>query len=463
MRIAPRMLRALGWCWLVTGLAAIPFAFMAMAEAAIPDMRGFAASAALGLFLGALTLIGTRFLEGPAHAPAALRLSLYAWLTTPLIAAPSFIMVASSPMAGIFEAYSAMTTTGATVFSVEELSRTMVLWRAILQWLGGFASVVLIVTIFAAIEPLGSTLRRSSLLTVEDADLFTNFGRATRRLGQVYASLTLAGFAAFIVSGVAPFYALTLTLTSISTGGMMPYDGPVNSQLGPPVLIIMAVLCMAGAWNMSSQFEIFSRGRTIRKTGDLRALVGITVLASALVFILIPDTPRLTLLTDTVFALTTAGFQSSSESLPSVYLLALAMIGGSVVSTTGGLKVTRVVLLIRRAANELGRLAYPSSAARSHFAGQRASDEMLTTAWLYAMAYPVGIGVTAIALGMTGLDLDPAWRGAAALLTNAGPLAGIDYSVFSDGGYLVSCLAMVFGRMEILITFAAFFVIISRD
>ena len=139
------------------------------------------------------------------------------------------------------------------------------------------------------------------------------------------------------------------------------------------------------------------------------------------------------------------------------------MVGGSVVSTTGGLKITRISILVRRASNELSRLAYPSTAARSHFAGERASDSLLTTAWLYALAFPAGIGVTAILLGATGLELESAWKASAALLTNAGPLAGISYADFSPAGYLVGCIAMVFGRLEIPIAFAALFVIFSKD
>lgn len=457
------MLRGVGWCWFIIGLAAIPFAILALIENSIVDVRGFAASAVAGIFMGGLALIGTQSLKGPARAPAALRLSLYTWLTTPLIAAPPFILMADNPAAGLFEAYSSMTTTGATALDVNAISYTLILWRSTLQWIGGFASLVLIVTIFAAIEPRGSGLRRSSLLTVEDEDLFTNFGRAVKRLGIIYGIISIVGFAALSMSGVEPYSAVILTMSSISTGGMTPFDGPLDQYVSSAAITVMVVLTFLGAWNMAAQYEILSRGRATRSSGDWRALLSGIAIASGLALVLEQDAPALAKIGDTIFAMTTSGFQTGQTSLPAVYLLALAMIGGSVVSTTGGLKITRIVVLIRRASNELSRLAYPSTAARSHFAGQRASDSLLTSAWLYALAFPIGIAFTTILFGVTGEDLDTSWKAATALLTNAGPLAGIDFSSLSSAGFLVGCLAMVFGRLEILIAFAALFVIFSKD
>jgi trk system potassium uptake protein TrkH len=98
-------------------------------------------------------------------------------------------VIANNSLAvGVFEAYSALTTTGAVALGPEDAPQSIILWRCLLAWMGGLASLVFAATVFAALDRRGVGLRRTTLLTVERADLFTNFGRAVRRLGAVYVS-----------------------------------------------------------------------------------------------------------------------------------------------------------------------------------------------------------------------------------------------------------------------------------
>jgi trk system potassium uptake protein TrkH len=123
---------------------------------------------------------------------------------------------------GVFEAYSALTTTGAIIQSPEEAGVSITLWRCVLAWLGGLGSLVLAATVFAALDRRGVGLRRTYLLTVEHSDLFTNFGRALRRFGAIYVGVTLAGFVLLMLLGTAPFDSLCLALSGIATAGLAP-------------------------------------------------------------------------------------------------------------------------------------------------------------------------------------------------------------------------------------------------
>ena len=167
---------------------------------------------------------------------------------------------------------------------------------------------------------------------------------------------------------------------------------------------------------------------------------------------------------EAIFALTTAGFLPDGDAvLPVTLLVSLAVVGGSALSTSGGLKITRVVLLLRRAAGELSLLAHPAAAVYTRFAGRHIRDSALVGVWVFALVFPLSIGAVTFLLGLTGLDFATAWPMASALVANAGPLAGGDYGALSPAGQLVGVLAMIAGRMEILAAAAAVFVILVRE
>lgn len=139
MAQSPRLVRALGWCALFLGAAATPFILFAWVEGARLEAEGFLATALGGVFAGGVTLAGTAGTARPATASASLRLALLLWLVAPLLAAPPLMAASRDVMTGVFEAYSALTTTGAVLFAPEELSRAGVLWRCLLAWFGGSA------------------------------------------------------------------------------------------------------------------------------------------------------------------------------------------------------------------------------------------------------------------------------------------------------------------------------------
>lgn len=464
MPLSPRLFRALAWCALFIAIAAAPFILFAALEGRDDVARGFMITAFGGLFLGGLVIAGTGQVVRPAGASAALRLSLFGWLLTPVLAAPPLVAATGSTSAGLFEAYSALTTTGAILISPEEAGRSITLWRCTLAWLGGLGSLVLAATVFAALDRRGVGLRRTHLLTVERADLFTNFGRALRRLGVLYIGLTLTGAFLIMQTGASAFDALCLALSGIATAGLQPQSGPLLDWLSGPSVFVLMLMCLSGAWNMAVQYDFLSRRRASRGTGELRAIIVVGIAAAALAFVLGRPGAALESFFDAVFAITTAGYQSGSVPIaPLTVLVLLAMAGGSTISTTGGIKLPRVLLLMRRAGGELSMLSHPSAAVRTRFVGRPVSDSALAGVWVYALAFPITLGLGAMLVALVGADFEAAWSVAAASLVNAGPLAGDAYQALPPASLAVSVLLMVVGRLEILAAAAAVFVIFARD
>ncbi|MEO1038142.1 MAG: potassium transporter TrkG [Pseudomonadota bacterium] len=464
MGISLRLLQALGWCWLIVGGFAAPLAAGAAAEGAGEVARGFALTAAAGVFLGGLSLTSTRGAQAPADTATALRLLLYGWLTTPVLAAPALIASTGGFASGLFESFSALTTTGASVVVPEDAPRSIVLWRGLLQWLGGLASLVLAVTVLATLDAKGPGLRRSTLLTVEGDDVFTNFGRAIRRIGSTYLGLTILGVGLLMATGAQPFSALTLAMSAISTGGMTPQSGPLGDWLPLAAILVTALICLSGAWSMALQYELVTRRRLMRSPGDLRAMMVLALAGgvAAAVFAGAGEFPMAAL--DAWFAVTTAGFSADGAAhLPAIILVTLALIGGSAVSTTGGVKIPRVLLLARRAREELILLSHPSAAVTTRFAGRPASDAALLSVAVYALAYPLAMGAGALLIGAAGADFSEAWLLSGAALANAGPLTGADYASLPDSVLYVLIPVMIVGRLEVVAFAAALFVIFTKD
>ena len=464
MTLSPRLFRALGWSALViAGLGAV-FTPLSLLEGEPDAARGFFFTAVCGGFVGGVAVAGTRGVNSSAEASAALRLAFYGWLTMPLLAAAPLVTAEGSLTLGLFEAYSAMTTSGAILTAPEDLPRTLVLWRCVIAWIGGLASLVLAATVFAALDRRGVGLRRTSLLTVERSDLFTNFGRAVRRLGLVYALVTTAGCLALLFTGTSAFDALCLALSAVATAGLQPFSGGLSGTLNPAGVAILAGLCLLGAWNLAVQYEALTRLRTTRGSGELRAMLvlslGVGALAAATGGIALFAPAAF----EAVFAVTTAGHTlNAAPVLPAATLVFLAILGGSTISTAGGIKMPRILLLLRRAGGELSVLSHPSATVRSRYAGRSVSDEALAGVWVYALSYPAMLAFGAVLIGLGGADFESAWVLSGAALTNAGPVAGELWQGQSPASLGVAAGLMVLGRLEILAAAAAIFVMFARD
>jgi trk system potassium uptake protein TrkH len=464
MALSPRLFRALGWCALIIAGLAAAFTPLALLEGDANAARGFFFTAVAGGFAGGVAVAGTARVKSSAGASAALRLAFYGWLILPPLAAAPLTAASGSLVTGVFEAYSAMTTTGAVLVAPEEASRVIVLWRCVIAWLGGLASLVLAATVFAALDRRGVGLRRTSLLTVERSDLFTNFGRAVRRLGLAYALLTGVGFLALALTGSPAFEALCLALSAAATAGLQPFSGGLTEGLSAAGIAVLAAVCLLGAWNMAVQYEALTRLRTTRGSGEMRAMLVIAFVIGAVALVSAGPAAFAPSFFDAIFAVTTAGFQTTSQSfVPPAALVLLALLGGSPISTAGGVKMPRVLLLLRRAAGELSLLSHPSAAIRTRFASRNVSDEALAGVWVYALAYPAALALGAVLIGVGGADFESAWLLSGAALTNAGPLAGEAWAGQGPVSLGAAAFLMVVGRLEVLAAAAAIYVMVARD
>lgn len=461
------LLRPLAGLWSLFGTLALLAALFSFSLGEGHLAGFFLASAMLAGVPGLMILTATRGMSVTASAVDAVLLALVAWSTTPAFAAlPFYLSGYFTQGDAFFEAYSAVTTTGAILLPAEELPRSLVLWRALLSWMGGYATLMLAAAIFAALDKDLPAIRRSSLLTIRPDDVFSHLRLAAQRIGLLYLVITSTAAVALMFAGQDLFSASVLAMGAISTGGYAPFSGSLLEPLGVAGTTLVALTCLAGALNISLFWDAL-RDKTALVDPDLAGLAAMVGGVAVLFYISEPENP-LRHATDALFVISTAGYSTVSQ-LSAAPLAAVfaALIGGAAASTTGGVKISRILMLWKRMGTELAVLADPSSVAPVKFRDRAAPDRSLLSVWSYVLAFAAVLGFGAIVLAIAGAAFEQAFGAVAAALANAGPLfqslapeqSWTDLSAAARAWIIP---VMILGRLEVLAALTAIGALLMR-
>jgi len=460
------LFRPLGALWVLVALIALVAALCAAAVREAHLAPFFVTTAGLAFVPGALVLSATSGIRVGASALDALGLALLAWVTAPAFAAlPFWLTGYFSPIDALFEAYSAVTTTGATLLPADELPRSLIFWRAVLAWLGGYSTLLLAIAVFAALDRDVPAIRRSALLTIRPDNVLSHLPVAARRVALIYAMLTAVTWLFLLLAGNDLFDASVLALAAISTSGYAPLDGGLAVNYGVLSTAIVALGCLAGTVNIALFWDAL-RDRSVLKDPDLAGIAALVGGLGLLYLIAAPD-QVVARFADAFFVVSTSGYTVSAPASPvPVAAVFVALVGGAAASTTGGVKISRILLLWRRMGSELAVLADPSSIVPVTFRGRTARDTALIGIWAYVLGFLACLGVGALALALAGLDFETAFLANAAALANAGPLLHETHSLgwdeLADGAKPILISAMILGRLEVLAAVAAIWALFIR-
>lgn len=438
------------------------------------DFSSAVIMATFGICIGAfgllLVLLSSGFETKESKSEALLFLILF-WLLTPALLCLPFRFLGPSPtlLAAYFESVSAFTTTGASRLNPDELSPVLLFWRSLVQWIGGVSVATFAIVILAAVNQTGTGIHKSLLYTVSKGELFSRLSGIGQLVAGIYLFLSLIGFILMTFGGAPAFDALCLSLSGVSTGGLTPRTGPLQLYIPPVAATVLGILCVLGAMNIAVIWD-FLRLRKVPYALRLifnvehRAIFGILAFL-VLVGVLFSGMASFgDLILDSAFFVSSAGFQYqviSLELIPPVILITFALAGGSALSTAGGVKLIRILLLFRHLGTELSRLSHPSRVIPVKFRTQIIPDAAFLSIWMYFFAYTLAFGLGIAAFGVVGLPLDDAIASAAASLSNVGPLlnltlpeSGLTYAQFTNGQMSVGIVLMLLGRIEVLAAIA---------
>lgn len=457
-------------------ICAVLLALTALCAFILLDVSSAVAMATTALAAGVfgIILIATTF-NTPAretNADALLFLLVF-WLVLPLVAAVPYIALGVSPdlTSAYFESVSAFTTTGASSLNPDSLPQTLLIWRSLLQWFGGVCVATFAVVILAALNLSGTGIHRSMLFTLKKGELFERLIGIGRVIAGIYALLSSICFIALIITGTSTFDALCLSLSGVATGGLTPQSAPISAYLGRISAIVLAVFCFLGAMNLAIVWDALRLRRwrnilNLIRNVEHRGLFVIAMVLSIFGLFFVGFNHAFTVIIESLYFVSSAGFDYSVigiELLPPATLIAIGLIGGSALSTAGGVKMIRILLLFRHLSTEMSRLSHPSRVVPVSFKKQHIPDRAFLSIWMYFFGYTLFFAFSILALGATGLSFEDSVATGAASLSNIGPLlpatlpeSGLTYTEFTNAQKIISSIFMLIGRVEVLAVLVLF-------
>ena len=368
----------------------------------------------------------------------------------------------------VFEAFSGLTTTGATVLTgIEYLPKSVLFYRQQLQWFGGMGIIVLAVAILPMLGVGGMQLYRAEIPgPVKDSKMTPRIADTAKHLWYIYVSLTIACMLAYWTAGMDWFDAICHAFSTVAIGGFSTYDASMGHFDSPVINFICVFFLIIAAINFSLHYaavasrnvQVYIRDPEFKVFLCIQlALVVIcfTVLSSNEIYANGDETLDQALF-QAVSMSTTAGFATDNFStwplfLP-ILLIFSSFIGGCAGSTGGGMKVVRVFLLYLQGVRELNRLVHPRAIYSIKLGRKALPDKVVEAVWGFFSAYALVFIIIMLALMGTGMDNITAFSATAACLNNLGPGLGdvaSHYGAITDGAKWLLTIAMVFGRLEI--------------
>lgn len=397
------------------------------------------------------------------------------WLMLPLFGALPFVLGATdaSVTDAMFEAMSGLTTTGATVLTgLEDLPKGLLIWRGILQWLGGIGIVVVAMVFLPELRVGGMQIFKS--------ESFDTFGKILPRAGQIatqisviYLWLTLACMLSYLALGMSTFDATVHALTTVSTGGFSNYDASFSTFSGPAEYVAAIFMILAALPFVRYVQLINGNPVALHRDPQVRGFfMTLTFLVVIVFFVLRSGTTYKSerILREAIFNITSiisgTGYASADYMKWGSFAVALfffiGLIGGCAGSTTCSIKIFRYQLLFASIRAQLRRIRSPHGVFTPRYDGRPVGADVLSSVMSFFMFFVVSLGLISVALSLTGLDFVTSVSGAAAALANIGPGLGEiigpagNFSSLNDTAKWILIIAMWIGRLELLAVYVMF-------
>ncbi len=366
----------------------------------------------------------------------------------------------------LFESISGWTTTGAWAININELPRSLILWKGISNWLGGLGLLLLTTSFFPVLGVQGQKMVAAELPGPELEKMSARFSDTAKLTYVIYIALTVAEFLLLLPSGLDFFTAAANTMSTISTAGLLDYQSQVSENLTPYVKVIFSVFSVAGSLNFMVYFLLCTgKWKTALKNIELRTFLLLLFCGSLLItaVLLISGTydsfgsALLDSVTQAVAFGATSGFEvgdiNAWPTACKMVLLILLLIGGCANSTSGSIKVIRFIVFLKLIARGLYKRIHPRAVRPVMIQGRPISAAGVSSITVFLMLYFAILIFSFIVLSLENQDMETTLCTAVAAITNNGTcfgeIIGGNFSIFSPFGKLYSALLMLTGRLEL--------------
>ena len=439
-------------------------------EAAAPFLIPMLLVAVCGLLLSARKPARTSLYARDGLAVVAL-----AWLLMSLFGAMPFVLSGDIPrfVDAFFETVSGFTTTGASILTeIEPLGRGILFWRSFTHWVGGMGVLVFVMAILPMTDGHGMHLLRAEVPGPTVGKLVSRMGDTAKILYGIYLALTVIEIVLLLAGGMPLYDACIHAFGTAGTGGFSCRNLSVGAYDSAYFDIVIGVFMLLFGVNFNLYFFLLIRRfRDVFRSEELRAYLGIV--AAAVVAITV-DILHLygsfasslryaffqvaSIITTTGFA--TADF-NTWPSFSKAILVTLMFIGACAGSTGGGIKVARIIILVKTSLGDMRKMLHPNAIVTVRMEGKPLSDKHIRSVHLFITVYLLVFTGSLLLLSLEGFDLITTFTALTACINNIGP--GLEmvgpignFAAFSDFSKLLLSFKMLVGRLEIFPLLALF-------
>ena len=451
--------------WVEAGFLLLPLAASVLyGEAWLP----FFGTAVLCILLGtALHLVPVK--KAQMHSRDGFMAVALGWIVLSLTGALpyAFSGALNDYVDAIFETVSGLTTTGSTVFpEVEHLHRSVLLWRSLTQWMGGMGVLVLFLALMPKLGDGAVYLMRAESPGPIKSKLVPKVGSTAKILYAIYVALTVLEMVCLRLAGATWFSAVNHAFTTMATGGFSIYNTSLSGASPAVMWIVTAFSFLAGV-NFSLPFlAVTGRLRAALRSEELRVYLSIVVGVTLLICLCLrvqAGVPLGESVTDaafqTVTIITTTGFATVDFALWPTFcrmaLLVLMFTGGCAGSTSGGIKLSRVLILWKSLVRELKRMVHPNHVSVIKVDGQPVEERVVSSTGAYIMAYMAVLLTGALVVSWDNFGFQESFAASLTCISNVGPGLGIlgpmeNFSILSPLSKIALSLEMLTGRLELM-------------
>ena len=429
----------------------------------------FILSSVITLVFGVLFVLSNLDYEKKINLHQAFLVTSLSWITIAIFGSlPIFFSSLNLSFTdSFFESMSGLTTTGSTIISnLQEAPKSILLWRALLQWLGGIGIIVMAITLMPIMN-IGGMLLFKVLNTETSNDILPSSKEISLKLILIYFLLTFLCGTFYKFSGMNIFDSVTHSMTTIATGGFSNYNNSIGHFNNISIEITAMIFIILGSLPFIAYIKLISGNKKIffadTQIKTFFKLIIVSILIIYLYQIYKSDNFKISdiryISFNIISILTGTGYVTKNfdqwGSFPLFFFLILMFIGGCAGSTTCGIKIFRVQILFKFIINQIKKNIYPRGIFVIKYENNNVNDKFLASIISFIYLYILLFFLITALLSLSGLDFTTSISGAATSISNVGPGLGSiigsngNFSTLPDISKWILCVGMILGRLEL--------------
>ncbi|MCC8173321.1 MAG: TrkH family potassium uptake protein [Odoribacter sp.] len=400
----------------------------------------------------------------------------FVWIIFSIFGSLPFMLGGTIPnfVDAFFETMSGFSTTGSTILNdVEALPHATQFWRCLTQWLGGLGIIVIFLAILPSLGIEGRDLYVAETSGPTYSKIAATFYSSARKTLLLYVSITLLAGFLLSLSEMTIFDSICHAFTTVATGGFSTKQDSIAHWDSPYIHYVIICFMFIASINFGLTYALIKgEGKKIIKDEEFRYYILIVLVATIIISIGLftaewgsPEKNIRDALFQVVSIISTTGYASADYLLwPTVLcliLLVLMFLGASAGSTSGGIKIVRIVLLFKNSLMELKRIIHPNAIINVRYNGKGVSPTIMSGVMAFFILYMIVFCIGSVVMSIFATDITTVFSTVISTISNTGPGFGrigpmYNFSSFNDGAKLFLSFLMLVGRLELFTVLVLF-------